>query len=186
MELDDVIPDAQFRMRHARVVGAPRDVVWDELHRLTMSALPLSRALEAVRLWPAWLAGRPHARLGGRTFLDVTPIPVLFSDRPGLVILAGLSQAWRLLGGPVAPHLDAPALRAWSQPGWIKAAMEFRLDAHAQGVLMSTETRVHATDPATRRAFAAYWLLIRPSGGAIRHEVLRRVAQRAESRAPGG
>src|SRR4051812_32704436 len=94
MILDDVIPDPQFRMSHARVVDSVSDVVWEELHRVTMSALPLSRTLEAVRLLPQRLSGRPRPRLAERTFLDVTPIPVLFSDPPRLVISAGLSQAW--------------------------------------------------------------------------------------------
>jgi len=31
--------------------------------------------------------------------LEVTPIPVVFSDRPEVVVSAGLRQAWRLLGG---------------------------------------------------------------------------------------
>ena len=30
-------------------------------------------------------------------------------------------------------HLDAAALRAWSQPGWIKAGMEFRLEPVSAG-----------------------------------------------------
>jgi SAM-dependent methyltransferase len=58
MNLDDMIPNPTYRMGHARAVGAPRSVVWDELHRVT--------------------------------------IPVLFSERPDVVISAGLSQAWRL------------------------------------------------------------------------------------------
>jgi hypothetical protein len=120
--------------------------------------------------------------LANRSFLEVTPIPVLFSERPYVVISAGLSQAWRLLGGLTPPQLDAPALRAWSQPGWIKAGMEFRLEPTRQGTLLSTETRVLATDPATRRAFATYWFFIRSSSSAIRREALRTVAQRAESR----
>jgi hypothetical protein len=45
-----------------------------------MSALPLGRALEAVRLLPARLAGGRHQPLAGRSFLDVTPIPVVFSE----------------------------------------------------------------------------------------------------------
>jgi hypothetical protein len=49
MNLDDVIPTPHHRICHARVVGAPTSVVWDELHRVTMSALPLGWALEAVR-----------------------------------------------------------------------------------------------------------------------------------------
>jgi hypothetical protein len=181
MNLDDVIPNPQYRICHSRVVGAPRSAVWDELHGVTMSALPLGRALEAVRLMPARLSGRKHRPLAGRSFLDVTPIPVLYSKRPDAVISAGLSQAWRLLGGMTPPRLDAAALRGWSQPGWIKAGMEFRLEPTGLGTLLSTETRVLATDPRTRRAFAAYWFLIRPGSAAIRREVLRTVARRAES-----
>jgi hypothetical protein len=172
-------------MGHSRNVAAPPIVVWDELLRVTLSALPLARALEGLRLLPARLAGRNRQPLAGRSFLDVTPIPVLFSERPRVVISAGLSQAWRLLGGSTPPHLDAAALRAWSQPGWIKVAMEFRLESTPAGTLLSTETRVLATDPRARRAFAAYWFLIRPSSGAIRREVLSVVADRAESPARG-
>ena len=181
MNLDDVVPNPHYRMCHARIVAAKPIVVWDELCRVTMSALPLGRALEGVRLLPARLAGRKQEPLAGRTFLDVTPIPVLFSERPRVVISAGLSQAWRLLGGVTPPQLDAAALRAWSQPGWIKVGMEFRLQSAPLGTLLSTETRVLATDPRTRRAFAAYWLFIRAGSGAIRREVLRIVAHRAES-----
>ena len=63
------------------------------------------------------------------------------------MISAGLSPAWRLLGGVIPPQLDAAALRAWSQPGWIKVGMEFRLQPIPLGTLLSTETRVLATDP---------------------------------------
>ena len=181
MTLDDVVPHPQYRMRQSRAVSASPAAVWDDLCRVTMSALPLGYALEGARLLPARLAGRRHQPLAGRTFLDVTPIPVLFRERPRVVISAGLSQAWRLLGGLTPPHLDAEALRAWSQPGWIKVAMEFRLESTPGGTVLSTETRMLATDPRTRRSFAAYWFLIRPSSGAIRREVLKVVAGRAEA-----
>jgi len=184
MNLDDVVPNPEYRIRHTRVVGAPPSVVWDELQHVTMSALPLGWALEAVRLLPARLSGRTHEPLAGRSFLDVTPIPVLFAERPNVVISAGLSQAWRLLGGLRPPRLDAAAMRAWSEPGWIKAGMEFRFEPIRVGTLLSTETRVLATDPESRRAFGRYWFFIRPSSAAIRREVLRTVAQRAESRVP--
>jgi hypothetical protein len=59
--------------------------------------------------------------------------------------------------------------------------MEFRLESIPVGTLLSTETRILATDPRTGRSFAAYWFLIRASSGAIRREVLRVVARRAES-----
>jgi hypothetical protein len=181
MSLDDVIPNPQYRLCHSRVVAAPPDVVWDELHRVTMSALPLGWALEAVRLLPARLSGRKHQPLAARSFLEVTPIPVLFSERPHVVISAGVSQAWRLLGGSTPPHLDAAAVRAWSHPGWIKVGMEFRLERIPVGTHLTTETRVLAVDTTTLRAFAAYWFFIRAGSSAIRREVLRTVARRAES-----
>src|SRR6266576_1347459 len=114
MNLDDVIPNPEYRMCHARAIAATRTVVWDELHRVTMSALPLGWTLEALRLLPARLSGRKQQPLAGRSFLDVTPIPILFSERPDVVISAGLSQAWRLMGGLTPPQLDAAALRAFA------------------------------------------------------------------------
>src|SRR5947208_4734347 len=67
MNLDDVIPDPHYRVSHSRVVNAPAGVVWDELHGVTMSVLPLSRVLEAVRLLPARLSGKKHRPLGERS-----------------------------------------------------------------------------------------------------------------------
>ena len=59
--------------------------------------------------------------------------------------------------------------------------MEFRLESVPVGTLLSTETRILATDPRTGRSFAVYWFLIRTSSGAIRREVLRTV-RAAQSR----
>jgi len=58
--------------------------------------------------------------------------------------------------------------------------MEFRLEPGPAGTLLSTETRVLATDPKTRRNFAAYWFVIRPGSSVIRRELLKVVARRAE------
>src|SRR5438105_9498662 len=82
MNLDDVIPNPQYQICHSRVARAPLPAVWDALHRVTMSALPLGHALEGVRVLPARLSGKKLEPLAGRSFLDVTPIPVLFSERP--------------------------------------------------------------------------------------------------------
>jgi hypothetical protein len=181
MNLDDVLPEPRYRTCFFRVVRAPPHAVWDELHRITMSDLPLGRALEGLRVLPARVAGRNVQPLARRRFLDVTPIPVLFSDRPHVVVAAGLSQAWRLLGGPAPPRLDAAAVRAWTAPGWIKVAMEYRMEAVSRGTLLSIETRIAAADTTTARRFAAYWLLVRGASGAIRRELLRTLAHLAET-----
>ena len=46
---------------------------------------------------------------------------------------------------------------------------------------LHTETRVLATGRRARRAFGAYWLVIRGGSGLIRREMLRAVARRAEA-----
>ena len=47
--------------------------------------------------------------------------------------------------------------------------------------MLSSETRVLSTDDATRRRFAAYWLVVRPGSTAIRWEVLTAVELRAQA-----
>ena len=42
MQLDDLVPAADHVTRQARVIDAPASVVWDELHRLKLSGLPVS------------------------------------------------------------------------------------------------------------------------------------------------
>ena len=93
------------------------------------------------RARPARPAFRQEARPFGRPQLSrrnshsgavLRATPCRYLSRP--------SQAWRLLGGSVPPHLDAAALRAWSQPGLIKAGMEFRLEPVPAGTSLSTDT----------------------------------------------
>jgi hypothetical protein len=181
LNLDNVVPYPQFRMCHSRVIAAPLADIWDELNTVPMSALPLGLVLESLRLLPERLTGQKHPSLAGRTFLDITPIPIVFSEPPHVVISAGLSQAWRLLGGATPPVLDAAGLRDWTGTGWLKIGMEFRLESTPRGNLLSTETRIQAMDRETMRAFTAYWFVIRPFSGAIRREILRVVAHRAET-----
>jgi hypothetical protein len=81
LTLDEVVPDPQYRMIQIRTVSA-------RLRRcgLNCAGLPCrlcpwgmpSRA--PASCLPGWPAGK-HRPLAGRTFLDVTPIPVLFSER---------------------------------------------------------------------------------------------------------
>jgi hypothetical protein len=184
VNLDDVVPVADHVTRQSRVIDAPPAVVWEELHRLQLTSLPVSLLLSGVRALPVLLSGRGRRRAGpGRTFLDVVPIPALSSDPPSHVVFGGLLQAWRLFGGRRPPELDAAGVREWSEPGWVKVGMEFRLTPALGGTRLSCETRVAATDTGTRRRFARYWLVVRPGSSAIRWELLTAVAMRAEDRA---
>jgi hypothetical protein len=47
--------------------------------------------------------------------------------------------------------------------------------------LLTTETRIYATDASSRRAFARYWRVIYPGSSLIRRMWLRAIKKRAEA-----
>ena len=187
MDLDDVLPNSHYVTRQSRWIDAPPDVVWDALHEVRLSGLPVTVALGVARFLPVVLSGKGLGeRLGkglGRPFLDALPVPLLASEEPRSVVFGGALQAWRLRGGDKAPELDAEGLQRWIQPGWVKVVMDFRLTPSRGGTELSSETRVLATDPTTRSRFSWYWLVVRPGSTAIRWEVLTAVQLKAEARA---
>ena len=180
MTLDDVIPAPHFSERHERRIAAPPEAVWAALHELRVGDSPVARTLMGVRTLPARLLGRRgRGPSTGRPFHEQGPVPVLASDPPRSVVAGGVMQPWKPAGGAEAPVLDAAALRAFADPGWVKCAVDFLLVPDGDGTRLSTETRVQATDRATRVRFGLYWLVIRAGSGLIRREMLRLVAQRA-------
>ncbi|HLL68454.1 MAG TPA: hypothetical protein VK453_22475 [Micromonosporaceae bacterium] len=174
--LDELLPTFDFRTRYTRRIAASPAAVWNALEALTIEVLPVTRLLMTIRS-----VGR--VRLSG-PFVANAPMPVLATDPGREMVNGGVAQFWRLRppAAPVPPG-DAAAFAAFTRPGWAKAAMSFQLTPDGPGTVLAAETRVVATDPAARRAFARYWLLIRAGGaGFIRLELLRAVARRAEAR----
>ncbi|MCU1667399.1 MAG: uncharacterized protein JWP40_326 [Blastococcus sp.] len=87
----------------------------------------MTLVLSAVRFLPVLLSGGGRNHLHDRPFIDALPVPLLSSDAPESVVFGGALQAWRLSGGKKPPSLDADGLREFAEPGWVKAAMDFRL-----------------------------------------------------------
>ena len=173
--IDELLPGWDFRSRYARQIAAEPPQVWAALHTVTYRELPLTKLLMSVRT-----AGR--ARLDG-PLAEGLRMPVLGQAEAREAVLGQVARYWtpRPVAGPAASRTPEGFAR-FAEPGWAKAALSFQLTGGR--TLLAAETRVLATDPAARRAFARYWRLIRAGGGLIRLELLRAVACRAEQGRP--
>ena len=169
-DLDDFLPAYEFSERHRIAIEAQPRRIDEALRAVSLADIPVARAL--------WWMRRLGRRTGDPRKPFVTAFPgVVLEDVPGEGIVLGLTgQFWRLRG-----NLDPPGPRtpedflAYSRPDVCKAVIDLRVGRSS----LSTETRVRIADPAARRKFRRYWLVIRPFSGLIRILLLRAARQRA-------
>ena len=180
--LDDALPRYDFVERHAIEVDAPPERALAAAKEVTLRELPLVRSLFALRSLPALLVrgrGLPSARDRPLAEQMIEFGFVALAESDDEIVLGFLGQPWRLVGGSM-PSVGPAEWRAFDAPGYAKAAANF----HAAGGRLTTETRVLLTDPASRRAFRRYWLVIRPFSGLIRRAWLHAAKRRGEA-SPG-
>ena len=172
--LDDFLPAYEFVERHSLAIDAPPARIDAAFRAVSIADIPVARAL-----WWMRRLGRPTG--------DMTK-PFVSSELPGLMlddvrgegIVLGLTgQFWKIRGGyrdPTRPSTPDEFIE-YARPDMCKAVIDFRVGDAS----LSTETRVHIADPAARRKFRGYWLVIRPFSGLIRILFLRAARQRAEA-----
>ena len=182
-KLDEFAPIYQFAETASIPVRASADRVYDAIFRVTAAEVPLYRTLAWVRRGGA--SGpesvlnpsdhEPLVRVATRTsFLALAEVPGR-EFVMGAVVMA--PEGLRLAAGPTPA-----SFRALAGPGFAKAVMGFRIEPQGPGLcLLRTETRVHATDPASRDVFSRYWKVIAPGSLLIRHMWLRAIKVRAEA-----
>jgi hypothetical protein len=155
--LDAYLPSYDFATRHEVEVDAPPELADRALRELTFGEIPIVRGLLFAR-------GLGLRRADDSVLATMVPRVTVLEDVPGEgVVLSLTGRFWRLRGtGPEAPAT---------------AVVDFRVCSGA----LTTETRVHVPDPASRRRFARYWRLVRPLSGLIRTQVLRAAKRRAEA-----
>ena len=183
--LDEFIPSWQFEERHEIRIRASPGQVEQAVRTVTAREIRLFRLLTWLRRPRRPWGPSPEDILAppaDRPILDVALGSgfLLLGERPGREIVIGT-----LVATPVDRHRanrSADEFRDLSGPGYGKAVMNFRIDGEGDGwTTLVTETRVFATDDATRRRFALYWRAILPGSSLIRYTWLRAIRRRAEA-----
>lgn len=171
----EALPDAEFTEYHERVIDSPPELVWDGLLTTRWSDLRVTLPLLLVR----GLALRLPQ--GDSAFIVASdgPIPVVLIEDRRYIASGAVMQPWhpRARFGPTMSSLAQ--LQEFSEPGWLKAGLEFRLHALSGGrTRLTTATVCAPTDAAARKQFSPYWRMIRPLSGLIRQDMLRAVSHR--------
>lgn len=165
----------EFSERHSLAIDAPAGRIDQALRAVSISDIPAVRALWWIRR-----LGRPYGD-STRPFIGGGLPGVVLEDVPEEgIVLGSTGQFWRVRGDRnAATPKTADEFLAYTRADTCKAVIDFRVGASS----LSTETRVHVADPAARRKFRRYWLVIRPFSGLIRILLLRAARRRAESTA---
>ena len=182
--LDELLPDFDVEETHTRRVGASPAAALAAVRAATPGEMPLVQLLYGLRSAPALLTRRRGLRRErGRPLWEQMLQSGFLSlvDEDDEIVLGYAGQPWKLSGG-ARPGVSSVVAWEWfAIPGYVKAAMSFRAEPADGGTLLTTETRVLATDESSRRRFGRYWRVIRPGSGAIRRSWLRAAAHRAEA-----
>ena len=187
MLLDNFLPDYEFSEVHTITVNASPERVFGALRELTTADLsPLIYLMLALR-------GLPARLLGKRTSMSLTHGPFLerlhkggfipLAEEPGREIVFGLvGQFWTPTGGLEPGISDAATFLKFDHPAFARAATNLVVCVDERGgTRCTTETRVHAPEPATRRKLALYWRIILPGSALIRMLWLRAIKRKAET-----
>lgn len=183
-KLDDWMPRWQVGERHTLRIAAPPEKVFAALHEVRADEILLFRTLTAIRRCggtePESILNAPEQK----PLLDVateTTFILLEEEVPRELVLGTVIAAPRdaRKSGRLEPALFRETLR----PGVVLATMNFNVTPAGDGdSILSTETRVQASNASSLRRFGIYWRLIHPGSDIIRRMWLRAIARRAEER----
>jgi hypothetical protein len=180
--LDEFLPADQFVEFHWTRVKAPREGVYAAIREVTAGEITLFRALTWIRRGGQFgkesILNAPH----DKPLLDVALRTgfMKLAEEPNREIVMGT-----LVAAPKGARLKKDPtpqdFKALQSPGFGLAAINFRQeDAANRGTILTTETRVYATDASVRKKFSAYWRVIYPGSALIRVMWLPAIKSRAK------
>jgi len=177
--LDQFVPVWEFSEFHEIKIAAPPERVYAAVKSVQADEIALFNALTWIRRGGREL---PESILNAgvqKPLLDVATQSnfIWLADEAPRELVIGT-----IIAAPprVARDLTPALFRKRVSHRLTLAAMNFAVHPDGSGgSIVSTETRVHANNPASRRAFAVYWRLIYPGSAIIRRMWLRAVERRA-------
>lgn len=182
-QLDEFAPLYQFHEFHSIRVDAPADRAYAAIKQVSADEIPLFQTLTWIRR-----GGRPSVPgiLNAPVHQSLLAVAtrtsfLLLAEEPNREIVIGTAvlvpKGWRLNRQPTPE--DFKAVRG---PGFALASMNFFIQPEGTNAcVLTTETRIYATDSASVAKFARYWRIIYPGSALIRRMWLRAIKRRAES-----
>jgi hypothetical protein len=181
MILDVHLSEWTVRERHSIRIAASPGHTLAAARAVTRREVRMLRFLMALRSLPVAF------RRGAQRGLDK---PLLRGfERMGFAelgessnefVYGGVGRFWQPSGG--LRQVSAEEFAGFHEPGYAKAGFNFQVEPDGNGgCVLSTETRVLATDDHARRRFRLYWTFVRPGSGLIRHAWLHAIRSRAEA-----
>jgi hypothetical protein len=177
--LDRHLPTADVAEHHTLVVAAAPEAVLEAARELRCREVPMQMALMGLRGLPRLVRRKPLLRLDGRLLDELVRLGfVALGESDDELVYGVTGRFWSLDGG--LRRIGPERFADFDEPGWAQGALAFQVEPHPLGALLSTETRVRATDADSLRAFRRYWRLIYPGSALIRLEWLRAIRRRAQ------
>jgi hypothetical protein len=170
--LDEFLPEFHFNEVHSTLVAASPEWTLAAAREVTARDMPVVRALMAMRRLGRVPSKGPVIDEMLRNGFFV------LADRADELVLGVAGRFWAFDSG--VTRIGPEEFADYSAPNQARAVMDFHVEPRPGGCLLSTETRIQATDDQARRSFGRYWRVIHPGSALIRRAWLRAVRRRAE------
>lgn len=173
------IPRPDVYDHHEIVIAAPADLVFFEATRVDLQSLPVVRVIFRIR---AWLLGDtlepPRKPLGIVADTMVLGWDLLAHTPCRAIVMGAAARPWTR--NVTFRTIRADQFAAFAEPDYVKIVWTLEAEPLGQSrTRFHTETRVEATDAASRRKFFWYWLVFGLGIRFIRWNMLRALRRHA-------
>jgi hypothetical protein len=187
MLIDDYLPTPEQSVAVCSIVSAPADVVLHAVKTANIAGGFVPRFMTGARILP----GRIKALVAGEPQPEATPPSISFGDitegdewvildEDDRELAAGaIGRFWQSDFGWATP--EAADFAAFEEPGYAKTGISLSVHPYGQRTLLVYESRTETTDPAARRRFARYWVVLAPFVRILMRSALAAITREAEA-----